>query len=223
MSAIKSVYLAIVLIAFLTSLISFRSGLPFHLKLFAGLLGLTFVVEIFCLYFLWTLHIKNTMVVYGPFNLVEFWVYGYFYYLLIRVKALRRIILLFLVVFPIFWLATFIFIFRFNQWNTYVTVAGSFFSILFVLMYYYQLVMAEEIQSIRHLPEFWIATGMLMFYLWELPFFGTLNFFLSYYLAHRSVNLALLNTRLVLDCLMYASFSYGYLCRIVNTTKYSSS
>src|ERR1700722_18701678 len=84
MSAIKTIYLAIVLIAFLTSLVSFRTGLPLRLKLFAWLLGLSFIVELYCRYFLRVFHVTNTMVIYGPFNLVEFWVYGYFYYQLIE-------------------------------------------------------------------------------------------------------------------------------------------
>ena len=222
MSVIKTIYLAIVLIAFLTSLVSFKTGLPFRLKLFAWLLGLTFIVEVFCRYFLWVFHVTNTMLIYSPFNLVEYWVYGYFYYLLIEVKILRRIIFLFLCIFPIFWLVTEVF-FGLGHWNTYMTVAGNFFIILFALMYYYQLATAKEIQPIRHLPEFWIATGMLIFYLWELPYAGTLNFFLNYYIAHRTVSRGLLSIRLILDSLMYALFSYGYLCQITNTRKYSLS
>jgi hypothetical protein len=196
MPVVKTIYLAIILIAALTSLVSFRTGLPLRLKLFAWLLGLTFIVEVYC---------------------------RYFYYTLIEVKILRRIIFLFLWIFPIFWLATVVFLFGLRQWNTYVTVVGSFFSILFALMYYYQLITAKEIQPIRHLPEFWIATGMLIFYLWELPYSGTLNFFLDYYVAHRTVSRGLLTVRLILDTLMYAMFCYGYLCQIINTRKYLSS
>jgi len=223
MPVIKTIYLAIILIAFLTSLVSFRTGLPLRLKLFAWLLGLTFIVELYCRYFLRVFHVTNTMAIYVPFNLVEFWVYGYFYYQLIEVKILRRIIFLFLWIFPIFWLATVILLFQLHQWNTYMTVIGSFFSILFALMYFYQLTTAKEIQPIQHLPEFWIATGMLIFYLWELPYSGTLNFFLEYYKAHRTVSRGLLTVRLILDTLMYALFSYGYLCRIINTRKSLSS
>jgi hypothetical protein len=216
---VKTIYLAIILIAALTSLYSFRTGLPLRLKLLAWLLGLTFIVEVYCRFFLRT----KTMSIYGPFNLMEFLVYGYFYYTLIGVKILRRIIFLFLWIFPIFWLATVVFLFGLRQWNTYVTVVGSFFIILFTLMFYYQLITAKEIQPIRHLPEFWIATGMLIFYLWELPYSGTLNFFLDYYVAHKTVSSGLLTARLILDTLMYALFGYGYLCQIINTRKYLSS
>jgi hypothetical protein len=216
-------YLVVVVIAFLCSLMSFRAGVPFHLKLLALLLGLTVVVELCARFFLPFFHVKHSSRVYGPFNLLEFWVYGYLFYLLIRVKILRRIIFLFLWIFPIFWLITNLYLFKFREWNSYVMVAGSFCTILMVLMYYYQLIAAKEVQTIRYLPEFWIATGLLLFYLWELPFFGTLNFFMGYYTAHRAVLDGLLNARLILDTLMYAFISYGYLCLILNTRKSSSS
>jgi hypothetical protein len=216
-------YLVVLVIAFLCSLMSFRAGLPFHLKLLALLLGLTVAVEMFARFCLPFFHLKYNTPVYSSFALVEFWVYGYFFYLLIRTKILRRIVFVFLWIFPIFWLLTTLYLFKFQKWNTYVTVAGSFCIILFVLMYFYQLIAAKEMQPIRRLPEFWIVTGMLMFYLWELPFFGTLNFFMGYYTTHAAVNNGLLNARLILDTLMYAFISYGYLCQIINTTKYSSS
>jgi hypothetical protein len=216
-------YLFMVVIAFLCSLTSFRAGVPFHLKLLALLLGLTVVVELFVRFFMPFFHLRRSSLFYNPFNLVEFWVYGYFFYLLIQVKKLRRIVVIFLWIFPIFWLVTITYLFKFQKYNTYVTVAGSFCIILFVLMYFYQLITAKEMQPIRRMPEFWIVTGILTFYLWELPYYGTLNFFMDYYITHREVSGGLLNARLILDTLMYAFISYGYLCRILNTTKYSSS
>jgi hypothetical protein len=216
-------YLLVIGIAFLCSLMSFRAGLPFHLKLLALLLGLTVVVELFVRFFLSFFHLKASTPVYTSFVLVEFWIYGYFFYLLIRVKILRRIVFIFLWIFPIFWLVTTLYVFTFQKWNTYVTVAGSFCIILFVLMYFYQLITAKEMQPIRRLPEFWIVTGILMFYLWELPYFGTLNFFMNYYMTHTAVNYGLLNAELILNTLMYAFICFGFICRIINTTKYSSS
>jgi|SRR5580658_4609534 hypothetical protein len=216
-------YLVVVVIAFLCSLMSFRAGVPFHLKLLALLLGLTVVVELLVRFFLPFFHVKHSSLVYNPFNLVEYWVYGYFFYLLIQVKILRRIVVVFLWIFPIFWVVTTLYLFKFQKYNSYVTVAGSFCIILMVLMYFYQLITAKEMQPIRRMPEFWIVTGILMFYLVELPFFGTLNFFMSYYTTHTAVRDGLLNARLILDTLMYAFISYGYLCLILNTTKSSSS
>src|SRR5580658_4961979 len=91
-------YLVVLVIAFLCSLMSFRAGTPFHLKLLALLLGLAVVAELCVRFFLSFLHVHSTPI-YSVFNLVEFWVYGYFFFLLIRVKILRWIIVGFLWIF----------------------------------------------------------------------------------------------------------------------------
>jgi hypothetical protein len=212
------IYVSVILGAFLSSLISFRLDFPFHLRLFSCLLGITFVVELLAGILFRFGHIPNTPL-YNAFAGPEFWFYGFYYYQLIRVKILRRVIFLFLLIFPIFWVVTVFFLFGFTIWNSYVLIVGSFFSVLFAVMYYYQLITANEIQSLRNLPEFWIATGMLVFYLGALPYFGTLNFLLEYYKVHRGVSMSLLNVLKIVDTLMYGLFAYGFLCRITNTKK----
>lgn len=152
--------------------------------------------------------------------LIEFWTYGFYYYQVIRIKIFRKVLFYFLAIFPIFWLVTISFRFGFNTWDSYVIVAGCFFSVLFAIMYYYQTVTAREIQSLRNSPEFWIATGMLIFYLGALPYYGTLNFLMSYNMA---VATSLLQVLKVLDTLMYALFSYGFIWQIINMRKSSSS
>ncbi|HEY4063717.1 MAG TPA: hypothetical protein VGM30_17535 [Puia sp.] len=212
------IYVSVILSAFLSSLIRFRLDLPFHLRLFSCLLGVTFVVELLAGILFRPHHISNTPL-YNAFAGPEFWVYGFYYYQLIRVRLLRKIIFLFLIIFPIFWFVTVFFLFGFTIWNSYVLITGSFFSVLFAIMYYYQLIIAKDIQSLRNLPEFWIATGMLVFYLGALPYFGTLNFLLDYYKIHRGVSRSLLNVLKIVNTLMYGLFAYGFLCRIINTRK----
>jgi hypothetical protein len=215
MPALTYIYIASILIAFLSSLTSFRLDFPFHLKLFSCLLGLTSLVEVLAATLAFGYHVPNTWL-YNSFTLVEFWIYGYFYFRLAEGVIFRRILFGFLLIFPIFWLVTVFFLFGFNTWNSYVIIIGSFFSVLFALMYYYRIITAREILSLRILPEFWIATGMLIFYLGALPYFGTLNFLVKY---HLEVAERLLIVLQVLDTLMYLLFSYGFLCRIINTKK----
>jgi magnesium-transporting ATPase (P-type) len=122
----------------------------------------------------------------------------------------------FLIIFPIFWYITVFFFFGFSAWNSYVIIVGSFFSVLFSLLYYYKILTAHEIKNLRTLPEFWIATGMLIFYMAALPYFGVLNFLIQY---HLKVAENLLIVLQVLDTCMYIIFTYGFLCRILNTKK----
>lgn len=207
------IYLTVILGAFLVSLRSFTREFGGHLRLFSVLLGLTFLVELSADLSVRVLHWKNNYWIYHGFTLIEFWTYGYYYYQVIRLKRPRQLLLGFLTLFPVFWMITVFFIFGWNKWNSYVIIVGSFFTVVFVLMYYYQLLIARETYSLRSLPEFWIATGMLIFYMAAIPYYGTLNFLIAY---HRGVAKTLYKVLLGIDTSMYALFIYGYLCKTIN-------
>ncbi|HET6253337.1 MAG TPA: hypothetical protein VFE32_04660 [Puia sp.] len=207
------IYLSIILLSFVASLRSFRQGFSSHLRFFSVLLGLTFLVELSADLTVRVLHWKNNYWIYHLFTLVEFLAYGYYYYQIIRLKRARQLLIGFMAIFPVFWMITVFFIFGWSKWNSYVIIVGSFFTVLFVLMYYYQLLVARDIAPLRGMAEFWIATGMLIFYMAALPFYGTLNFLLTY---HRDVARTLYKVLLIIDTLMYAIFIYGYLCRTIS-------
>jgi hypothetical protein len=210
------IYLSMILVAFLSSLLTFRQRFSGPLRLFSALLGLTFLVELSADLGPRLMHWKNNYWIYHLFTLVEFWTYGYYYYQVIRLQRARRLLIGYMALFPVFWVITVFFIFGWDRWNSYVIIVGSFFAVVFVLIYYYQLLMSREIASLRNLTEFWIATGMLIFYMAALPFYGTLNFLLAY---HHGVAKTLYKVLLIIDTIMYAIFSYGYLCKTINIRK----
>jgi len=181
-----------------------------HLKVFSVLLGITFFVEC-CAIWLIDHHISN-IPMYNIFMLVEFWVYAWYYRLILKSKTPRKIINIFLWIYPLFWAIVVFWVFGINRWNSYLSVIGSFFTILFSVAYYYQLFTQPELARLDRTPEFWIATGLLLFYTCELPFMGTLNFLVKNYrhLAHQ-----LITVLQVLDILMYSIFIYAFLCRTI--------
>ncbi len=130
MNALSYIYLVAILAAFLLSLASFKWDAKLHLKLFSILLGLTFLVELLSSGLIGPFHLKNYWI-YNFFMLVEFWAFGYYYLLIIQAGKMRRIITLFLILFPGLWLATDYFLIGFNKWNGYVMTTGSFFCVLF--------------------------------------------------------------------------------------------
>jgi hypothetical protein len=215
MPVLTYIYIFSILVAFLSSLNSFRLGFSVHLRVFAVLLGLTFFVEVTAAILAWGLDRANNWV-YNSFTLVEFWIYGYFFRSLLPGQTTKRLVTGFLVMFPLFWGITVFYLFGFTAWNSYVIIVGSFFCVLFCLLYYYRILTAHEILNLRHLPEFWIATGMLIFYMAALPYFGSLNFLIQYHLKAANNLLTVLQC---LDTLMYILFTYGFLCRIRNTKK----
>jgi len=183
-----------------------------HLKFFSCLLGLTVLVEGTAVVLIYK-H-KSNYLLYNLFMLVEFSSYAFFYLLSIHKGKMKRLMQASLLIFPIIWT---ILMARggLKEWNGTLITVGSFFSVLFALNYYHYIITAPQLLSLRTLPEFWIATGMLIFYLGSFAFFGMLNFILKY----QEVAAKLLDVFEVLNIIMYALFSYAFLCRTSNTMR----
>ena len=210
-------YIVVVGLSFLFSLRSFKKNFPIHLKVFSLLLGLTLLVEIGAV----TLprripQLKGNSWLYNSFALIEFSAYAWFYKKIIQSKKVKAGIGIFQFLFPVFWFVTVFFVFGFTAWNSYVIVVGAFFTVCCVLAFYHQLLTSENVIPLSRNTEFWIATGMLILYLCQIPYFGMLNFLVKNYLVlARNIYPFLI----ILNTLMYAIFSYAYLCRI-NTKKF---
>lgn len=200
------IYMGAVVLAFLSSLTSFGSGFSFSMKLFSILLGLTLGVEIGAL--LLERANRNNFWLYNAFAPLEFWVYGFFFLGLLKGKFRKRLLTIWVILAPLLWLL----VYRLSAWNGYGMILGSFFTVVFVLLFYYELILGPDTRPLRVLPEFWIATGLLIFYLAALPFFGMLNYLVRHYLGVAKILAVVI---MLLDALMYLLFSYAYLCKIL--------
>jgi hypothetical protein len=155
---------------------------------------------------------QSNVPLYNLFMLVEFWVYGYYYKCIIEPGRLKRLIRFYLWLFPVFWVVVVFFLFGLAKWNSYVAVGGSFFTICFSGGYYYQLFTQEELVRLDITPEFWIATGLIIFYACNLPYTGMLNFLVKNYLDLARNLLTVLD---ILNLVMYSLFIYAFLCRMI--------
>jgi hypothetical protein len=216
LNTLTYIYIVVLALAFISSLISFRLDFSYPLKMFSVLLGLTIVVE--CISVTMVKFHHSNVPLYNVFMLLEFWAYGYYYRRMIDSARVRKMINVFLWLYPVFWAIVVFFIFGINTWNSYVIVAGSFFTILFSAIFYYQLFTHAELVRLDISPGFWIATGLIIFYTFNLPYMGTLNFLAKNYL---SLAIKLLYVLKILNIIMYSIFIYAFLCRI--NTKRSSS
>jgi hypothetical protein len=212
-----TVYIIILSISFLSSLISFKLHYPFHLKLFSILLGITLLVEYFASFGLHFLKTKSNIPLYNAFMLVEFEVYAWYFLQIIRFPLIKKVIAAFLILFPLFWVTTVFFIFGIEHWNSYLVIAGSAFTVFLSGIFYYQLFTASELTKLTKSPEFWIATGLIVFYTCNLPFLGMFNFLTRNYetLAYKLEDVLQL-----LDAVMYSTFIYAFLCRMTNIARF---
>lgn len=215
------IYISILSLAFLFSLVSFKLNYLIHLKVFSVLLGITLINEIIAKYFLSSLHLQSRNTVYNIFMLIEFWAFGFYYYYIIKNKALKQLIIIFLVVFPIFWCITIFYLFDgLNYWNSYLILVGFSFTVICSAAYCYQLFTSVELIDFRNQSEFWIAIGLLIFYACNLPYLGMYNFLATNYSELAQQLKKVLQTT---NCLMYSLFIYAYLCRTINIMKFSQS
>jgi hypothetical protein len=215
------IYISIVALAFLSSLISFKLDYPIHIKIFSILLGITLINEILANFFLKSIHLKSNNPIYNVFMLIEFWIYGLYYRYIIINKIIKIIITFFLFLFPAFWVITIFYLFNgLIYWNSYLIIVGFSATVIWSLLYCYQLFTSVQLVKFRKQSEFWIALGLIIFYTCNLPYLGMYNFLATNYSALAEQLKKVLQPT---DCLMYSLFIYAYLCRTTNTMKSSRS
>lgn len=210
-SLLAKIYTVIIGLGFLVSLISFRRRFPKHLRFFSILLGITFAVEFFCVFLFKRLGFSSNHQVYNIFMLFEFCAYGLYYLYILTIPWGRILIRVFLVLFPVFWFYSVFYVFGLNNWNSHISVMGSLFTVAISAAYYYQLFTQQTLVKLHRHPEFWIATGMILFYASNLSYVGILNYLNENY---KQLARELLVVLQVLVSVMYLIFLYAYVCQI---------
>jgi hypothetical protein len=210
-------YLVTVLISFLISLISFQFKYPIHLKLFSVFLAITVCTELIANFLLDYLNLKNNYIVYNYFILVQYPLLAYFFRAIIVSKRIKNIAVLFMFIFPAFWLVTTIFVFGLNNWNSYSVMLGDLFVICVASRYLFELFTSDQLINFTVSSEFWIAAALFFYCCCEIPITGLLN-----YLYGDSGNSFLTSILQILNIIMYLIFIYAFLCRRMTSTTKSS-
>ena len=206
-------------LAAVCSLIQFRQH-AFHLKIIAALLVIDLFNELLAtigLPFLkHTFHVKNNMIVYNIFVLIQFMAYAFYFFKVIQLLWFKKICIVFLLLFPLLWIISVWYVFGIYNWNSYIHVAGSAFTIIACAVFFYQLYTGDELVSLSKNTEFWIAAALFIFYTCNLPYTGMLN-----YLINNALNVAedLAYVLRLLNIVMYSIIIYAFVCRQINTTK----
>nr|MBI1230307.1 hypothetical protein [Cytophagales bacterium] len=192
-----------------------RNG-PFHLRVVAVLVVYTCLVELSLLFLKDLLTKGNNLPVYNFIMLVLYMGYAYFFRQIVQTKAVRRLIDGFLYLFPVFWFYVVFFIFKIDEWNSYVYIFGGAFTVLWAVTYCFELFTSEDPVRFRYSGGFWIAVGLIFFYSCGLPYMGMFNFLTQY-------NQKLANTLKIplqiSNIVMYLMFSYAFLCQLTDPKK----
>jgi len=87
---------------------------------------------------------------------------------------------------------------------------GNLILLIFLFRYFYTLILSEELFSFYKIMDFWVAAGLLIFWLGSFPYYGLLN---SLWKSYPSLFYSYSWLVVFLNYLMYISFSIGFLCK----------
>jgi hypothetical protein len=218
MSILTCFYIISLSVVTLTGLLKFRNSLPIHLKCITLMMPYILLVEIGATFFRNLINGKNVLPQYNIVLLIEFLVYAFFFKEIIISVWIKKMISIFMILFPVFWYISVFFIFKITEWNSYIFLVGGTFTIIWALIYCYQLLTSIENVSLGSCGEFWIALGIIIFYSCQVPFMGIYNFLIVNYPS------LIMNFQIglqVTNIIMYSLFTYAFLCKKTNIMKYS--
>ena len=210
------IYLGILTMAALTAMVSLKRGLSFPIRIIALVVLYTGMVEWSVFFKAEFMLDKTNVQMYNFFHLVQYLAFAYYFQHIIHSSNIIKVIQVFLYLYPVFWYTMVFFVFNLNEWNSYVFMVGGVFTILWAVVYCYQLLAADEPVMLRYNGEFWIAIGLIFFYVCSVPYMGMYRFLTAYY-----INLAtLLHVPLqISNIVMYSLFTYAFICQLTITKK----
>jgi len=203
------------IVALLTSLVFWNKIKCSKLKYFVFFLMFVVCVELTGRYIRKVLHQPNVWL----YNLsipIEYLFYSFIFYLHYKTNSFRVLAAWFLVLFTLFVGINLIFVSGLISFNTQAVTVGSFFMILFSLLFFYDLYLKFDSGIVLMEPMFWIASGILIFNAGEF----TYNLF-SPYLVNRGFDNAArlfttINNKLI--WVLYSLLTIAFLCKKTSMT-----
>ena len=200
-------FIALSVIAGFVTMVQKR--LPEGLRLFPFFLAFTLVVEVLG----WQLSRKvdNNLDLYNFFSLAAFTYYMYILMEVIYSKRVKKVILIIMSVYVIISLINILFVQKISSFHTMTYSIGCFLIVIISMYYFYELLRLPRAIDLKKEPAFWIAAGLLFFYICTLPVLGVINYLFSIpgVLGRRLEDIIA-----ILNVLLYSLFTIGFLCRI---------
>ncbi|TYR34743.1 hypothetical protein FXV77_14835 [Sphingobacterium phlebotomi] len=202
--------------AILTAIVTLKRGMTSPTRIIALVVLYTGLVEWSVFYKREFLPDKANAQIYNCFMLGQYLALAYYFRQIVQSSRVRKGIQVFMYLYPVFWYVFVFFIFKLNEWNSYVFIIGGVCTILWAVIYCYELLVADEPVMLRYNEKFWIAIGLIFFYVCSVPYMGMYRFLTAYY-----TNLAtLLHVPLqISNIVMYYLFTYAFICQLTITKR----
>jgi len=206
----KTFYYLTVGISFLVSLGLLKKGTPRHLFAFSLFLFVTLCAEALAIYV--KIAIKTNHPVYNVFAPIEFLFYSYFFYFEVKSGLIRTIIKCFWIAFSAFTIGNLVLFQGFLHFNTVTNTFGSIFIILILFNFFYEKVASPSEQSLISQYSFWIASGLLVYTVLDVPFTGILNYLNNNKMSREVSAFFQFGILRLANIIMYSFFATGFIC-----------
>lgn len=205
-------------IAFLASLTIFRgAGTAKYLKVFSFFLLINLVTDTISA--IQDAYVINNLVFVNLVTVFDFAFYCYFIREIIRSPLVKKILLYCLIIYPAVFLANTLLIQGSVVFHSMTYALGSLLIIVSCIYYFWELFQQTYSVNLGRQPAFWICSGLLFYYACTFPFYVTTN------LVSALPKVILKNLLLIfvlLNILLYLSFTIAFLCRLRNRKSMSS-
>lgn len=210
------IYLGVLTMAALASVVSLKRRIFFPIQIIALIVLYTCFVEWSVLYKGKFMAEKTNAQIYNCYMLGQYLAFAYYFQQIIQSSRVRKGIQAFLYLYPVFWYFLVFFVFQFNEWNSYVFIIGGVCTILWAIVYCYELLAADEPVMLRYNGTFWIAIGLVFFYVCNVPYMGMYRFLTEY---HTNLATLLWIPLQISNIVMYSLFTYAFVCQLTVTKK----
>ena len=207
------------LISLVISIVLYKRLRPKWMRLFTWFMLFSEIVSIAGYQYSATFKASNHFI-FNMFLLVQFMFFFGIFYKSFQSKQLKKLAFAVSVGFLIFTILSFLSVFKkegFYVFNSTVYMVGSFLTILFCLLFFVSLFKSEGIINYFQIPMFWIATGLLFYFVGNFVYLGFIDYIIANNLDKEGAIYRFIT--FTLSLLLYTLFTIGFLSNQTLKTK----
>jgi hypothetical protein len=212
---ISPIFAAIAFLAGLTIFLGERS--PTYLKVFSIWLFINVVFETISNY--QSYHSINNLIFANLITVFDFAFYTYLVREIIRSPRVKKILFYCLIIYPAIFLVNTLLIQGSVVFHSMTYALGCLLIIFSCIFYFWEMFQQTYSVSLGRQPAFWICSGLLFYYACTFPFYGTTNLVSA---LPKVILANILFIFVLLNILLYLSFTIAFLCRPRNRKSMSS-
>jgi hypothetical protein len=207
----KLIYILYFVAIVVYAIFYFKKSFDVDLKYFLGYLIAMFACEMIASYVKYSLELDNLWV-YNTLTFVEFnFLFLFAKQILFSAKTRKTVTGLIILFNVVYFLTTLYYLYQgtyFEVYNSIASISGSLLIAIVLFLFYKDFLSSNEILNYKRSLTFWIAFGLLCYYLGTIPITSILNNMKG---TSRAVIDYLYNIQLVLVIFMYSCFILGAL------------